>query len=119
MLVGLGGAGESGRDAQADEDRSRDVPLNADEQARASEHSAGGPGCERPPDIENERDRDEDKAEEGDLDRWVHAFRVDELRRKARKKSATLVEDVDYDTLCEHSAQSTVATEPDVGLASA
>ena len=79
---------ERSRHTEGDVHAGRHVALRAQETLRPAKEPASAAGRERPAEVEHEGDRDEDEPEEPDLEGRVDSVRIDDLGRKARKKSA-------------------------------
>ena len=84
----LDGAGERGRDAEADVDRARDVALRSHEAARPPQHPARRAGGERPQRVGDEPEQREEHPEKRDLHGGMRRVRIDELRAGTRGRRA-------------------------------
>ncbi len=87
--------GERGHDAEADEDRARDVALNARPAAALPQGLSGRAGRQGPDRIRHEAEQHERQPEHDDLGRGPSERGVDELRQEGEEEQRGLwIEDV-------------------------
>src|SRR5690606_8995940 len=95
-------AGKSGRDAQADQQRTAHVALEAQVAAALPPPAARGAGRQRIAGVAREPQHGEHQAQENDLHGHMAAADVDELRQERQEEQRGLgVEQVDDETVAE------------------